>query len=296
MRGSSPRMAAGRIAFILRQKVGSGRTTMNKDQKPVVHVVFSSSAAGSLKQALRTTGCSERVIGQSDDLSFGPIGDISQSERLRWIDNELAIDGYAEVLTRDERFWAEATSAEVHPRIWINRRCAKEYAGLLEFLCRISHTDFGIIDITDDIFLLGRERKVRAHSLSEVAPEQIVEAQLFRRQTCLSAEQIEDFKTAWKQLRTENAPLRIVGMRGLTSAPITYFDDIISSFVPPKWTKCARVITEVLFEQAEGPFRQAGDILISSRLKTLAEAGVFEHQGDLTLPRHSEVRGPFNRT
>lgn len=268
---------------------------MNKDQKPVVHVVFSPSAAGSLKQALGTIGCKDRVIGQMDDLSFGPISETGHRERLSWIENELAYDGYEEVLRSDDVFWAKATSDEKYPVIWVNRRCAKEYAGFLEFLWRVPGVNFAIVDLTDTVFA-GREGKTFVRSFGEVAPEQIVEAQLFRRRAKLSAEETESYKLVWRQLKTENAPLRIVSAHGLVSAPITYFDESISSFVPEKWTKCAWVIVQVWMQQASGPFRQAGDLLLSARLRTLAEAGVFEHQGDLTLPRHCEVRHRHTRT
>lgn len=263
--------------------------SMDKDQKPVVHVAFSSSAAGSLEEALGTIGCKDRVINQADDLSFGPISDAGHRERLSWIENELAYDGYEEVLQVDGVFWAEAISGEIYPVVWVNRRCAREYAGFLEFLWRRPDVDFEIIDLTDIVFA-GPKGKSFVRAFGELAPDQIVEAGLFRRQAKLSAHEIENYKLAWQQLKTENAPLRIVSAHGLVSAPITYFDEIISSFVPETWTKCAWVIVQVFMEQEAGPFRQAGNLLLSARLRTLAEAGLFEHQGDLTLPRYSEVR------
>lgn len=223
-----------------------------------------------------------------DDLSFGPISDADHRERLRWIEAELAIDGYEEVLQSDEVFWAEATSGEIYPVVWVNRRCAKEYAGFLEFLWRKPDSDFAIVDLTD--VFAGRKEKSFVRAFGEVAPEQIAEAQLIRRPAQLSAQEKENYKLVWRQLKAENAPLRIVTAYGLVSAPITYFDEIISSFVPNKWTKCAWVIVHVWMEQEGGPFRQVGDLLLSARLRTLAETGAFEHQGDLMLPRHSEVR------
>ena len=261
----------------------------NMDQKPVIHVAFNMSAAGSLRRALERIGCKERVIGQPDDLSFGPIDQEGSFARLGWTESELKYNGYWEVLEFDNLFWGEATSANIHPLVWVSRRCAKEYAGFLQFISRVPHDDFEIIDITDVTFSNGKGTFL-AHSLGEIAPEQIVEARLTERQTRLTIAEIENYRAAWRKLRSENAPLRVVSAEGLISAPITYFDGIISSFVQENWTKCARVIGEVLTDQACGPFWQAGDLLLYARLRKLAETAMFEYQGDLSSMRHSEVR------
>jgi hypothetical protein len=259
------------------------------DQRPVVHVVFDLSAAGSLRHALELIGRRERVIGQPDDLSLGPIDYDSIRVRLDWIDNELWYENYREITEFDNLFWSEAMSPAIHPVAWVNRRCAREYAGFLQFLWRVPHSDFEIVDITDIDFSNGKS-PFAIHSLGEVAPQQIIDAGLPARQTHLSIAEIESYKAAWRKLRSENAPLRLVTSEGLVSAPITYFDDLISTYVRDDWTKCARIIGEVLIEQARGPFRQAGDLLLSTRLRKLAEAGTFESQGDLYSIRHSEVR------
>lgn len=259
------------------------------DQKPVVHVVFSMSGSGSLRRALELVGRSERVIGQPDDFSFGPIDQEDGYARLGWVENEFVYNGYWEVLEFDNLFWGEATSANVYPVVWVNRRCAKEYAGFLQFLSQVPHSAFEVVDTTDVVFS-NRKGSFIAHSLGELAPEQIAEARLVEKQAHLSTVEIDRYRTAWKKLRAENAPLRVISTDGLVSAPITYFDGVISSFVRENWTKCARVIGEVLTDQACGPFWQTGDLLLYARLRKLAEAGVFEYQGDLGSMRHSEVR------
>jgi hypothetical protein len=260
------------------------------DQKPVVHVVFSLSAAGCLKDALVQMHCDQRVIGQSDNLSFGPINGVGHAARVDWIRKEFGYAKHEEILQSDDLFWAEATSPEVRPVVWISLRCARDYAGFLQFLWRVPHTDFKVVDTTNIVFPGGHSRTAIAHSLDEMAPEQIIEAQLIDRQTHLTAAEIENHKAVWERLRTENAALRIVGTNGLVSAPITYFDDEISSLVPDSWTKCARVIGEVLSKQWADPFLQTGDMLLQSRLRKLCEAGAFESKGDLSEMRYSEVR------
>jgi hypothetical protein len=52
----------------------------------------------------------------------------------------------------------------------------------------------------------------------------------------------------WRQLRAENAPLRVVDADGLRSAPITFFDQQLLSFAKASWQKPARIIGYTLAE------------------------------------------------
>ena len=52
------------------------------DGKPVLHVVFGVSAAGSLRQAFKVLGQAAQMIGCLDDLSFGPSTDATQRRAM----------------------------------------------------------------------------------------------------------------------------------------------------------------------------------------------------------------------
>jgi hypothetical protein len=191
-------------------------------QKPVVHVLFNPSAAGSLKYALRQIGSADRVIGQFDDFSFGPINDAAHETRLAWVDNELAFDGYDEVIEGDRSFWIEAASEDIQPVVWISLLSANEYAGFLEFLWRRSCADFRIVDVTGLTFQ-GNNGPFTARTLGVLAPDQIIAAGLIDQQMILNDAQIEGHRGNWRQLRLENEAFRIVCDNGLASAPITHF-------------------------------------------------------------------------
>jgi hypothetical protein len=257
-------------------------------QKPVVHVVFGRSAAASLKLALEQIGCQDQVIGQYDDLSLGPI-DGRAEERQKWLEHELAYDDYREVPELDILFWAEAISPEIYPVVWVSRRCAREYAGFLEFLWRLGHTDFSIVDATN-LLVQGPYRQHPAITIAVLSPGKIIETQLLNAQEHLAASEIDAYRSMWKHLREENAALRVVTRRGLVSAPITYFDNLISSHITQDWQKCARVLGMTLADHIDGPFYQTGDLLLWARLRVLADTHAFEHRGDLSLMHHSEIR------
>ncbi len=258
------------------------------DQKPAQHVVFSSSAAGNLKLALEQIGCKERVISQRDDLSIGPI-DGHLDERHKWLEKELAYEDYREVPELDTLFWTEAISPQIYPVAWVSRRCAREYAGFLEFLWRLGHTDFSIVDTTN-LLVQGPYRQHPAVTIAVLSPGKIIETQLLNAQERLAASEIDAYRSMWKQLKEDNAALRVVTRRGLVSAPITYFDNLISSHITQDWQKCARVLGMTLVDHIDGPFYQTGDLLLWARLRVLADTDAFEHRGDLASMHHSEIR------
>lgn len=262
---------------------------MNLNTMPINHVAFGLSAAGSLKYALRQIDCQQPVIGLPDDLSFGPINLPSRHERLAWIENELALDGYEEVLETTERFWEEVITPDTFPVIWVNLRSAREYAGFLEFLWRVRSKEFRVVDVTNVEFK-GRRGPFFANSFGQVSPEQIIETRLIDRQASLSVSEIEAYRAAWKQLMVENAPLRVLEAERLISAPVTYFDDLISSYVTGEWKRCVRIVGETLCALMDSSSHQTGDLVLWARLSKLIDAGVFEYQGDLASLHDSSVR------
>ena len=61
--------------------------------KTTLHVVFTMSAAGTIRQAFAKIGCADRVIGFMDNLSFGPIDAPGASARQEWVRQSLLSAG-----------------------------------------------------------------------------------------------------------------------------------------------------------------------------------------------------------
>ena len=265
--------------------------------KPVTHVVFGMSAAGSLKRALSQVACKERVVGLPDDLSFGPVNPADTQLRVEWIDVELGYENWAPVQKRAEQFWRSTASLRIFPIAWVSRRCTSEYCGFLEFVCRMGDRPFGVIDITDTEFSTssgrpGHPEKFKVGSFGEVPPEQLLEAQLIGSQRCLEPQELQASRELWARLKTENAPLRVLGKVGLMSAPLNHFDEMLMSLITCDWQKSARVIGEALLKSSESRLRQCGDLLLSSRLHTLAENNSVEFKSDISNPYRDLVRLP----
>jgi hypothetical protein len=58
-----------------------------------LHVVFTPSGAGSLRQALADAGRDDQVISSFDNLSFGPIDPPDLLLRSKWVESELGWTG-----------------------------------------------------------------------------------------------------------------------------------------------------------------------------------------------------------
>ena len=258
--------------------------------KPTLHVVFNMSPAGTLRQALGDLGRHERVIGCPDDLSFGPIDPPSADLREAWIGDELGYD-FDGVVRDAEVFWAEATSPDVVPVVWVSRYDAQEYAGFLEFIWRIGDAPFRVVDVTGVEYGNLRGDPVVVRSLGAVPKDAIIAAGLPDRQTTLWPHVIEAYRETWRGLKRENAPFRVIDEAGLVSVPITHFDEFLASFATDDWRPGARVVGDAMAANWEAPpGRRVSDLVLIARVHALAAAGIFDIEGDV-----SSIRGLFVR-
>src|SRR3954466_11039691 len=105
--------------------------------RTLLHIVFTPSGAGSLRQALASAGRDEQVISFFDDLSFGPIDPPDLPLRSKWVEEALGWTGWHDIAPKTEAFWREALSPGRRKVAWLSRRSAMEYTGFLEWLWRL---------------------------------------------------------------------------------------------------------------------------------------------------------------
>jgi hypothetical protein len=97
----------------------------------------------------------------------------------------------------------------------------------------------------------------------------------------------------WRQLRLENAPLRVIDGDKLVSAPIEFFDSLLLSYVTANWQKVARVVGKALTDQTMDSVFQVCDIVLAARINALVKSRVLEFKGwDPFAIRFSEIRLP----
>jgi Protein of unknown function/Domain of unknown function (DUF1835) len=295
-----------------------GVETMDSD---VLHIVFTLGGASSLREALRTEGRKERVVCLLDDLSFGPIDPPDPDVRKAWVETELGFTGWpdtpegsfpwATTETGDvswdglgattRKFWSEALSDRARKVVWMTRRSAKEYTGFLAWLWQLGDAPCEIVDLTECSVSDYRHYRpdqglipqLRVVSLDRMWPESIVGNRLLDRAAPLQASDRSRYRELWRQLRTENAPFRVVGREGLISAPISAFDETLMSRAVGNWRKVALIVGQVVSAQDDVDLCQCDNMVLAARIDALVERGALEFQGRTAFAmRFSEVRLP----
>jgi hypothetical protein len=261
-----------------------------------LHIVFSPSAKGELRAALAEAGRDERVISLMDCLSFGPINSPDLAVREKWVEDELGV-GWQEVLAESMSFWTEARVAPDRKIVWTSRRSAQEYAGFLELVWRLGDEPCEVVDLTDvDVVTRlrdgGSTKPHPAISLAMLHKYQILKGGLLDRAEFLTPVLRAWYRDQWQQLRTENAPLRVVTPQGLASAPLTFFDSLLLSQATAEWQKMALIVGKALSDFWDTSVIQTGDLVLVARVRALVEAFRLEARGDLFEIQQCEVRLP----
>ncbi len=287
-----------------------GNTSVPRDKtaggQAPLHIVFGEAAADNLREDLAEAGLDERVLQLPEVLSLGPIDPPEPGFRKAWVEKELGFDAtytdehWDAVHAAGAAFWAEATSSGVRPVVWISRRVAREYAGFLEFVWRISDQSCEVIDLTDVLVAdddgEGRPWPPRRAIPGLLDPGQLLKAGLSVGTQPLTPEMRSYYRGMWRQLRTENAALRITDGENLVSAPIDYFDDLIVSAATSDWAKMAFVVGSVLAEAYDTALYQVGDIVLAARVRALIASGRLDARGDPAVMRECWVRRPAEMT
>ncbi|MGH7123697.1 MAG: DUF3658 domain-containing protein [Stellaceae bacterium] len=230
-----------------------------------------------------------------DDLTFGPINPAEPRARVEWIAQGLGFDFGEVILAQIEGSWSEALGAADRRVVWMSRRSGRDYAGFLEWLWRLGDEPCDVVDLTEARFPGHCAEGPAGYlslviSLGFVPRDQIVTMGLLDRAAPLAPAARARYRKIWRQLRTENAPLRVVSETGLSSAPITFYDDELLSYAETRWLKVARIVGEALANQ-QG-FARCDDLLLAARVCALANAGRLEARGNPLKMRFSEARLP----
>lgn len=268
---------------------------MNEGSREILHVVFTPSGAATLRQVLKTLGRSDSVIAAFDDLSFGPIDPMDLPLRQAWIESELGWTDY-DIAAETNKFQREAFAPDRRKIAWFSRRSAKEYAGFLAWLWQMEDVPCEVIDLTHAVVSRPTETELPAPgrhltSLAILPPDKIVSGGFLDSAQALHASDRSHHRAMWSRLRHENAPLRVIEDLNLVSAPMSFFDSLLMSFVNDSWQKVAIVVGHALASHIFDNIYQTGDLFLASRVQALVESRQLEMRGQTALAmRYSEVR------
>ena len=223
-----------------------------------------------MEQAIRGAGRTEEVLRFRDDLSCGPIDSDDHSARIAWWAGFYDI---AEVTADFERFWSRVATTEDRLIVWFGRHSASELAFFLALADRLGDRPYDIVDVLGTVAIMP--------------PYQL--ATLLGSERPITAQEREEARRQWRQLRRENAPFRVVSPTGLVSAPIDHFDPLLIERATPEWQQMARVVGAAMGYNSE-PYYQVGDLMLLTRMVALVEAGKLLADGDPWDMRACKVR------
>lgn len=252
-----------------------------------LHVVPGDSAGGSLRYAVREAGRSDEVVSFLDDLSCGPIASGDPAERAEWWGRFYDDRDVEDHLTA---FWDRVSATDEQLVVWLGRHRASELAFSLAWAERLGDRPYACIDVTGQRFPRRNdptELGVPMQSVGIMNPDML--RSLFDSEQPVSAALKEEAGQAWRRLRAENAPFRVVKATGLASAPADYFDPLILERATSEWKSVNRIIGETMGYNSE-PYIQVGDVMLRARVAILIDQGKLLVDGDPARLRSCRVR------
>jgi Protein of unknown function/Domain of unknown function (DUF1835) len=269
-------------------------------KQTIAHYVFTLSGAGCLAQALRSAGRDDQVVVTSHGFNVGPIDPSDPSARAKWLERELGRIDPKET-TRSDRSWDETRFPGHRKVAWLTRRSTVEYAGFLDWLWHRADAPCDLVDLGKaEISYAGehgsRPRWALPTSIALLAPDIIARNRLWDLAEPLQTAERLRYRELWGQLLSENAPLRVLNGDKLVSAPISFFDEMLTSLVTEHWQKVARIIGTAMADEMEEGIIQSDYTFLAARLDALANDGRLELRGGSARDMHlSEVRLPTAR-
>lgn len=262
--------------------------------QPVINVTFGMYADNTLREALKQAGRHECVVRLWDDLSLGPIDPPDPTTRRAWAKEELGLHSHhRHIFAEKNNAWEAALSIPGRRIAWVARRMPDEYCGFLEWLRRLGDTPCDIIDLHDVTFDWhmsdGTVERAEVHSVVHINAEHIRDNAFWDLARPLSSQERQRYLALWDKLRAENAPLRVLEDDALTSAPISYYDDLVLADTEEKYfRKVARIVGSALGWARDTP--RARLYVFHARVNKLVQMGVLEAKGNIAQMRYSEVR------
>jgi len=246
----------------------------------MIHILFSSSAAGTLRQALHAKRQRQGVIDLSEHLNWGPIAISRLEDREDWLNRNVPlIHGPWNWLAECEARFRQGVAADPDRLIWIAPRSASEQAGLHWYLDQFGAT--GAQMIIADHPVRNSWNGQSPSSLGELNQEQMTELLEEAARASWNASRFPAER--WHRLQTEDALVRVVHDGQLQSAPADFFDRFLVQHCANGWTKWHRVVGDAMISSWDAGHRP-DSYLLAWRLRDLIQRGKIECEDELPHP------------
>lgn len=235
----------------------------------MLHVVFNSSGAGSLRQALSNQGLRQRVVDLTDHLDWGPIASNNFGERQTWLDHNIPLQGSGwDWIASSAVEFAEKVRRETEHLVWIAPQSASELCGLYWYLDLIGGSSAAMIVV--DYPLDGAWRGKPPGSLGELNEDRFSDL--------LSKAEREPWNLArfpsdtWNALRADASLLRIAENGQIKSAREDHFDAELLAQCSFEWQNLNRITGETMVSLWDRD-HNLDDLFLCWRLRVLAKQG-----------------------
>lgn len=242
----------------------------------MIHILFCSSAAGTLRQALRARHRRERVVDLTEHLDWGFIGSGDFQERADWFDRNVPSSfkgGWAWIVEHVSEFTRQVGKS-ADRTIWCQPDSARELSGLHWYLERFggSNAQMLIAPPFESISGLGVRGLESMGDLLDNCPRVRWDDKRFP-------------EGLWNNLVADNSFLRIVNNGVLQSVPSNYFDHHLLGCCPTVWTEWIRVVGNAMTDLQDAG-HCVDDLFLQWRLAELIRCDAVASKGK--LPRYGE--------
>lgn len=264
-----------------------------------LHVVFDRQDKGMLRDVFDYVGRTNAIACFDDDLSFGPIDSPDYDRRIDWLAQSFDFTGwYADsdrsFQSRQERFgqhpwsgdrdaetafWLMALAPYARVVLWLTQRSARHLCGAMEWLRRAGGRPCEIIDFTELHIRQSPYAKTKRHVFDLLDLDRYKVFDLLDCAVPLSDELRTAWGQRWQRLRSENAPLRIVGPDGLQSAPISEFDQSLLAGCKYRSQKVAMLVHRTIDDLGKRDVRPPDFLVLTARLQAMVKDGRLEMLG-----------------
>jgi hypothetical protein len=257
-----------------------------------LHIAPSDTAGGSLRHAIRGSGLDDdEVLSWLDDLSCGPIASDDPLKRAEWW---APFHGDRDIEAALKAFWERVSTTDDRLVVWFGRHSASEFAFSLAWADRLGDRPYELIDVTGLQFPVKWKDRPEAlsrpmQSVGIMNPDML--KILLGSERAPTAQQRDLSMQAWRRLKEEDAPFRIVTQAGLVSAPVDVFDPLLLERATPEWKSAARIVGDTMGYNGE-PYMQVGPVMLLTRLVALVDDGKLLADSDPWDMRSCRVRLP----
>jgi len=263
----------------------------------MIHIVFQQADIEVLSKAIEMDeSLAGDIVEIKDDYAAGPLGDLNTAEgwqarrdwwkslleqspymeQLDMVDDKLSLHNLKQRLddgADDVWLWMGQNAHDVCGYYWLMSQL-KDYQGRIY-----------VLYLNNLPFLNEKGSLFYPAAINEILPKEILKAKKLARPITLSEFEVDPDE--WKKLCTENAMVRILeGGKKIVGKEASFYDKEIVSAVTAEWQKLPKVLGNIFSKMKI----KTGDVFLAWRMRTLAEEGKLELQGDWTKAGWKEVQ------